>query len=73
MHDACEGVEFLWSVCLSVCLSVRWDSISSQVLEPIGMKLGRMIKGMHENVTKKKFLDLLMLTGVRPVGHRCLF
>ena len=46
----------LWSVvCLSVCLSVRWGSISSQVLEPIGMKLGRMIKGMHENVTKKEF------------------
>ena len=38
-----------------VCLSVRWDSISSQVLEPIGLKLGRMIKGMHENVPKKKF------------------
>ena len=51
---ACErrGVEFLWSVCLSV---VRWDSISSQVLEPIGLKLGRMIKGFHENVPKKKF------------------
>ena len=42
-------------VCLSVCLSVWWDSISSQVLEPIGLKLGRMIKGMHENVTKKEF------------------
>ena len=35
--------------------SVRWDSISSQVLEPIGLKLGRLIKGMHENVPKKKF------------------
>ena len=40
---------------LCVCLSVRWDSISSQVLEPIRLKLGRMIKGMHENVTKKEF------------------
>ena len=40
---------------LSVCVSVRWDSISSQVLEPIRLKLGRMIKGMHENVPKKKF------------------
>ena len=52
MHDACEGVEFLWSVCVCV---VCWDSISSQVLEPIGLKLGRMINGMHGNVTKKKF------------------
>ena len=40
---------------LSVCVSVRWDSISSQVLEPIRLKLGRMIKGMHENVPKKEF------------------
>ena len=39
----------------SVCVSVRWDSISSQVLGPIGLKLGRMIKGMHENVPKKEF------------------
>ena len=38
-----------------VCLSVRWDSISSQVLGPIGLKLGGMIKGMHGNVTKKEF------------------
>ena len=51
MHDACEGVEFLWAV----CLSVRWDSISFQVLEPIRLKLGRMIKGMHEDVPKKEF------------------
>ena len=36
-------------------LSVCWDSISSQVLEPIKLKLGRMIKGMHENVPKKEF------------------
>ena len=54
-------------------LSVRWDSISSQVLEPIRLKLGRMIKGMHGNVPKKKYFDPLMLTGVRLVGHRCLF
>ena len=59
---------------LSVCVCVCWDSISSQVLEPIGLKLGRIIKGMHENVTKKRnFLDLLMLTEIRSVGHRCLF
>ena len=51
MHDTCEGVEFLWAVCVCV-----WGaSISSQVLEPIGLKLGRMIKGMHENVPKKDF------------------
>ena len=25
------------------------------MLEPIGLKLGRMIKGMHENVPKKEF------------------
>ena len=41
------------SVCLSVC--VCWDSISSQVLGPIRLKLGGMIKGMHENVQKKEF------------------
>ena len=39
-------------ICLCV---VCWDSISSQVLEPIGLKLGGMIKGMHGNVTKKEF------------------
>ena len=46
-----------WNSCgQSVCVCVVcWDSISSQVLEPIGLKLGRMIKGMHGNVTKKKF------------------
>ena len=45
-----------WNSCdLSVCLLVWWDSISSQVLGPIGLKLGRMIKGMHENVPKKEF------------------
>ena len=42
-----------WNSCGSLC--VCWDSISSQVLEPIRLKLGRMIKGMHENVPKKEF------------------
>ena len=42
-------------ICLSVCLYVRWDSISSQVLGPIGLKLGGMIKGMQENVHEKEF------------------
>ena len=51
MHVRGWGVEFSWSV----CLSVWWDSISSQVLGPIGLKLGGMIKGMHENVQKKEF------------------
>ena len=36
-------------------LCVRWDSISSQVLGPIGLKLGGMIKGMQENVLAKEF------------------
>ena len=40
------------SVCLCV---VCWDSISSQVLGPIGLKLGGMIEGIHENVPKKEF------------------
>ena len=38
-----------------MCVSVWWDSISSKVLEPIGLKLGGMIKGIHENVPKKEF------------------
>ena len=33
---------------------VCWDSISSQVLGPIGLKLGGMIKGMQENVLAKE-------------------
>ena len=43
-----------------VCV-VCWDSISSQVLEPIGLKLDRMIKGMHGNVTKKKFFGSVVV------------
>ena len=54
MHDACEG----WNSCgLCVC----WDSISSQVLERIGLKLGRMIKGMHGNVPKKNFFGSVVV------------
>ena len=46
-----RGVEFLWAVCVSVGLL----GLSSQELEPIRLKLGRMIKGMHGNVPKKKY------------------
>ena len=40
----------------------------------IGMKLGGMVEGMQENDLEKEFFfDPLKLTGVRLVGHRCLF
>ena len=40
---------------------------------PIKLKLGGMVEGMGENVLAKEFFGSIELTGVRSVGHRCLF
>ena len=53
----------------SRCLSL----IDSEMAEPIKLKLGGMVEGIGENIVPKEFFDSSMLTGVRSVGHRCLF
>ena len=48
--------------------------IDSEMAGPIGLKLGGMVEGMCERMTSRRnFFDPLTLTGVRSVGHRCLF
>ena len=47
--------------------------IDSEMAGPMGLKLGGMIKGMQENILAKEFFDPLKLTGIRSMGHRCLF
>ena len=69
MHDAPEGVEFLWAVCVSVC----WDSISSQVLGPSSLIFSGYVRVICGSAQFEYEPDPLKLTGVRSVGHRCLF
>ena len=48
--------------------------INSEMIGLINLKLGGMVKGMGENfLAKDFFLDRSKLTGVRSVGHGCLF
>ena len=71
MHVRGWGVEFSWSVCLSVCvlglylLPGAWTDRAETWWDDQGHAGERHKKGI--------FFDPLMLTGVRLVGHRCLF
>ena len=47
--------------------------IDSEIARQIRLKLGGIIEGIAENDLAKEFLNLLMLTGIRSVGHGCLF
>ena len=50
------------------------ELIDSEMAGSIGLKLAGMIKGMQENIfAKEYFLDPSTFTGVRSVGHSCLF
>ena len=67
MHNACEGVEFLWAVCVSVC----WDSISSQVLGPISLIFSGYVGVICGSAYFKYHLDRLSYKKVLLVGILC--
>ena len=68
MHDACEGVEFLWSVCVCV---VWWDSISSQVLGPISLIFSGYVGVICGSAYFKNHLDWLRYKKVLLVAMFC--
>ena len=65
---ACEG-RGLKSRGLSVC----WDSISSQLLGPSSLIFSAYVRVICGSAQFEYEPDPLKLTGVRSVGHRCLF
>ena len=58
---------------LSVCLSVCWDSISSQVLGPSSLIFSGYVRVICGSAQFEYEPDPLKLTRVRSVGNRCFF
>ena len=58
-------------MCACVCARFWWDSISSQVLGRIKLKLGGMVEGMLEAVLMKEYFDRFEFEGdqVPLLGH----
>ena len=58
---------------LSVCVSVRWESISSQLLGPSSLIFSGYVRIICGSAQFEFEPDPLKLTGARSVGNRCLF
>ena len=56
-----------------ICVSVLWDSISSQLLGPSSLIFSGYVRVICGSAQIEFEPDPLKLTGVRLVGHRCLF